>query len=160
MIIIEINLKLDDKLPEFSCKNQDETEISIKDLEGKWTVLYFYPKDNTPGCTLEAIEFSQKKEEFEKLGVEIIGVSKDNIKSHQKFIENQELKINLLSDTEQNLINTFGVLKEKSMFGKKYMGIVRSTFIINPKLEIKHIWLDVKVKGHVEEVLNKVKELV
>ena len=122
-------------------------------------VLYFYPKDNTPGCTTEAKDFSTKIKEFNKLKTEIIGISKDSIKTHKNFIKKQDLKILLASDEEGKTLEKFGVWVEKNMYGRKYMGIQRSTFLIDEKLKIIFIWEKVKVKGHVDEVLEKIREL-
>ena len=126
---------------------------------GKKHILYFYPKDNTPGCTTEAKDFSTKIKEFNKLKTEIIGISKDSIKTHKNFIKKQDLKILLASDEEGKILEKFGVWVEKNMYGRKYMGIQRSTFLIDEKLKIIFIWEKVKVKGHVDEVLEKIREL-
>lgn len=152
-------LKEGDKVPEFFVKSSVEEEITDKNLEGKWSVIYFYPKDNTPGCSLEAVDFSCYKEKFEEIGALVYGVSKDSIKSHKNFIEKKELKIELLSDEEINMIEKFGAWQLKKNYGKEYMGIVRSTFIVSPDLKIAASWENVKVKGHVESVYNKLKEL-
>ena len=152
-------LKEGDKVPEFFVKSSAEEEITDKNLEGKWSVVYFYPKDNTPGCSLEAVDFSCYKEKFEEIGALVYGVSKDSIKSHKNFIEKKELKIELLSDEELSMIEKFGAWQLKKNYGKEYMGIVRSTFIVSPDLKIAASWENVKVKGHVEAVYNKLKEL-
>lgn len=121
-------------------------------------VVFFYPKDNTPGCTTEAKGFTEAKPEFDKLGFDLIGVSKDSLKKHENFIAKQELNVTLASDTEGVACEAYGVWVEKAMYGKKYMGIERSTFLISPKGEILDLWRKVKVKGHVEAVLNRAKE--
>ena len=130
-----------------------EKEFSLDDFKGKKLVLYFYPKDNTSGCTQEALDFQSNYKDLSKKA-SIIGVSPDSIKSHIKFREKQGLSFILLSDVEHNLAQKFNVWVEKSMYGRKYMGIERSTFIIDENGEIEHSWRKVKVKGHVEEVLE------
>ena len=147
------------KLPTFSFSLSNDKIIKTKDLLGKKHILYFYPKDNTPGCTTEAKDFSAKIKEFNKLKTEIIGISKDSIKTHKNFIKKQDLKILLASDEEGKTLEKFGVWVEKNMYGRKYMGIQRSTFLIDEKLKIIFIWEKVKVKGHVDEVLEKIREL-
>lgn len=134
-----------------------EGEVSLSDYSGQKIVLFFYPKDNTSGCTQEAKDFRDKLKQFKKLNAVIIGVSRDSIKSHQKFIDNHELNFNLISDPDETLCNAFDVMKEKSMYGRKYMGIERSTFIIDEKGKISTEWRKVKVPGHVEEVFNSLK---
>lgn len=133
--------------------NGEEKEYSLNDFRGKRLVLYFYPKDNTSGCTQEACDFRDNINRITSKAV-VVGVSPDNIKSHKKFKENQELNFILLSDSEHKLAEAFGVWKEKSMYGRKYMGIERSTFVISPEGSIEKEWRKVKVKGHVDEVLE------
>ncbi len=133
-----------------------EKEYKLSDFSGKKFVLYFYPKDNTQGCTQEACDFRDNLNRISKYAL-IIGISPDSIKSHIKFIEKQNLNFLLLSDPEHKLAEKFNVWVEKSMYGRKYMGIERSTFIINEKGEIEHEWRKVKVKGHVDEVINYLK---
>lgn len=133
-----------------------EKEYKLSDFSGKKFVLYFYPKDNTQGCTQEACDFRDNMNKILKFAP-VIGVSPDSIKSHIKFIEKQNLNFLLLSDVEHKLAQKFNVWVEKSMYGRKYMGIERSTFIINEKGEIEHEWRKVKVKGHVDEVINYLK---
>ena len=152
-------LQVGEKVEDFCLPNQDEVEICLRDLLGKWIVLYFYPKDNTPGCTTEAIDFTTHIKEFEELGSIVIGVSADSPKKHRNFIEKKNLGITLLSDEEHKVLEQFGVWQLKKNYGREYMGIVRSTFIIDPKGVIRAVWEKVKVKGHVEEVLAKLKEL-
>ena len=151
--------KIGNKLPAISLSLSNEKTIKTKDLLGKKHILYFYPKDNTPGCTTEAKDFSAKIEEFNKLKTKVIGISKDSIKTHKNFIKKQDLKILLASDEEGKTLEKFGVWVEKNMYGRKYMGIQRSTFLIDEKLKIIFVWEKVKVKGHVDEVLEKIKEL-
>jgi peroxiredoxin Q/BCP len=152
-------LEVGNKAPDFCLPNQDSEEICIRDFQGSWVVLYFYPKDNTPGCTTEALDFTALKSEFEKLGATIFGVSPDSIKRHCNFIAKKELKIALLSDEDKEAAKAYGVWQLKKLYGKEYMGIVRSTFLINPDGEIAQIWSKVKVKGHAQEVLEKLQEL-
>ena len=149
-------LKIGDKIPKFSLNLSDDTVINSRNLIGKTYVIYFYPKDNTPGCTNEAKDFSCLFKDFEKLNVEIIGVSKDSIKTHQNFIEKHKLKIKLGSDLEGKVIEKFGVWVEKKMYGRIYMGIERSSFLISDKGRIENIWRKVKVKGHAKEVYERI----
>lgn len=134
--------------------NQNGEKASLRDLLGKPVVLYFYPKDDTPGCTKEACEFRDHNEELEKLGVQVVGVSADSVKSHAQFTEKYQLSFPLWSDPEKKLIQAFGVLVEKSMFGKKYMGIARSTFILDENGKIIQVWSKVDPKEHAQEVLE------
>lgn len=133
-------------------------EDFAKENEGKNLVIYFYPKDNTKGCTTEAIEFSENKKEFEKLNTKIYGISKDSQKSHDKFIKDHNLEIDLLTDEELELIKAFDVWKKKKMYGKEYMGVERSTFIFNKEGVLVKEYRKVKVKDHVKNVLEFVKE--
>ncbi len=146
-----------EKAPDFTLPDKDGKNISLKDFKGKWVILYFYPKDNTSGCTREAVEFSEKLKDFKDLNAEIIGVSKDSEKSHQKFYEKHNLKITLLSDVDHKIHELYGAWGKKKLYGKEYMGTIRSTFLIDPDGFIRKEWKKVKVKGHVEEVLNTLK---
>ncbi|MDX1808451.1 MAG: thioredoxin-dependent thiol peroxidase [Sulfurospirillaceae bacterium] len=148
-------LEIGKNAPEFCLPNQDDVEICMRDLKGKWIVLYFYPKDNTPGCTTEACEFTQMMPDFDKIDAVIIGISPDSPKSHRNFIQKKDLQITLLSDVEKEVSNLYGVWQLKKLYGKEYMGIVRSTFLIDPSGKIAAFWDKVKVKGHVNEVLEK-----
>ncbi len=152
-------LKVDQIAPVFSTPSDEGTNISLADLKGKNVVLYFYPKDDTPGCTIEAQDFTSRIEEFEKLDCVVLGVSKDGTESHCKFIKKYGIAFNLLSDNDGELCEIYGVIKEKSMFGKKYLGIDRSTFLINKAGKIAKIWRSVSVKGHVDEVLAALRAL-
>jgi len=152
-------LKIGDSAPEFCLPNQDSEEICLRDFAGSWVVLYFYPKDSTPGCTTEALDFTALKSEFEKEGATIFGVSPDPVKRHQNFITKKELTITLLSDEEKEVAKMYGVWQLKKLYGREYMGIVRSTFLIDPDGKIAYIWSKVKVKGHAQEVLEKLREL-
>ncbi len=152
-------LEVESKAPEFCAPNQDETEICLRDLSGKWIVLYFYPKDNTPGCTTEACEFTEALPDFEDLDAVILGVSPDSPKKHRNFIEKKDLKITLLADEDKTLCEAYGVWQLKKNYGREYMGVVRSTFIISPDGNIAAKWEKVRVKGHVEAVKETLKEL-
>ena len=143
--------------PEFSAPSTSGETRSLKDYAGKKLVLFFYPRDNTSGCTKEAVGFTEMLAQFEAAGATVVGVSKDSMKSHDKFVEKQGLKVELLSDEESTLCEDFGVWKEKSMYGKTYMGIERSTFVIDEAGKITHVWRKVKVPGHVEAVLDAIK---
>jgi len=145
--------------PEFCLKNQDDIEICLRDLKGKWIVLYFYPRDNTPGCTTEACEFTEVAPDFSSLNAIILGVSADTTKKHRNFIEKHNLGITLLSDESTQMMQEYGVWQLKKNYGKEYMGIVRSTFIINPDGVIVSKWEKVRVKAHVEAVKEKLQEL-
>lgn len=145
--------------PEFCLSNQDDVEICLRDLRGKWIVLYFYPKDSTPGCTTEACEFSEAMEEYDDMGAIILGVSADSTKSHRNFIEKKDLGITLLSDPTTQMMQNYGVWALKKNYGKEYMGIVRSTYIINSKGIIRASWTNVKVKDHVAKVKEELAKL-
>jgi len=152
-------LKVGDKAPSFKLKNQDGKVISLADLKGKPIVLYFYPKDDTPGCTKEACNFRDEFPKFGKMKAEIIGVSIDSVESHKKFADKYKLPFNLLSDEKKEVVEKYGVWKEKNMYGKKYMGIVRTTFIIDTEGKINKIFPKVKVEEHNKEVMEALKEL-
>lgn len=152
-------IKIGDTAPEFNLFNQNGEEVKMSDLKGSWIVLYFYPKDNTAGCTQEALDFSEYKDRFAEMGVQIYGMSKDSVKSYKSFAEKKNLTINLLSDENIDTIKNYCVWGTKKLYGKEYEGVIRTTYIINDKQEIVYIWKNVKVKNHVEEVLNKLKEL-
>lgn len=151
-------LKLKQKAPAFSASTTDGETLSLKDLKGLWVVLYFYPKDNTPGCTIEAQEFTKLLPKFEELGATVIGVSKDSCASHQKFIKAKKLKINLLSDPESEVQKAYSAWGKKSFMGRTFMGTIRSTYLIDPKGKIAAAWPEVSAKGHAEEVLGKLVE--
>jgi len=152
-------LKAGSKAPAFSLANQDDRKINLKDYSGQWVVLYFYPKDNTAGCSIEAEEFTKARKDFENLGAVILGVSADTTKTHRNFIEKKGLKINLLSDVEKNMLKKYDIWKLKKMAGKEYMGIVRTTYLINSMGKIVEVWDKVKTKGHAKEVLDRLMEL-
>ena len=155
----ELKLKTGQQAPDFTLQDRSENPVSLKDFKGKWVVLYFYPKDNTPGCTVEAIAFTKENPSFKKMDAEILGVSPDSCKSHQKFISGQKLKITLLSDPDKKMLEKYGVWQLKKFMGREYMGVVRTTLLIDPKGKIAHIWPGVTVNGHAEDVKAKLKEL-
>lgn len=148
-----------DKAPSFTLESDGGKKVSLKDFAGKPIVLYFYPKDDTPGCTKEAIGFSAAAAAFRKAGAAVIGVSKDSVASHDKFKKKHALSLVLASDPDGEVIESYGSWVEKSMYGRKYMGIDRSTFLIDSKSRLAKIWRKVKVPGHVEEVLALTKSL-
>ncbi len=148
-----------DPVPDVTLEAMDGTKISPADFKGNKLVLYFYPKDDTSGCTREAQDFSALAPEFEKAGVWILGVSKDAAKSHAKFTEKYGLKVPLASDTDGSVCEAFGTWVEKSMYGRKYMGIDRATFLVDRDGVVKRVWRKVKVPGHAEEVLKAAQEL-
>ena len=148
-------LEAGDKAPDFTAETDGGGTVKLKDYRGKKVVLYFYPKDNTPGCTTEACDFRDASAAFAGKDTVVLGVSPDSVKSHDKFKEKFELGFPLLSDPEHAIAEAYGVWQEKSMYGRKYMGIVRSTFLIDEKGKIAEVWSKVKVKGHVEDVLGK-----
>jgi len=147
------------KAPDFVAINQDETKVKLSDYKGQWVVLFFYPKDNTSGCTLEAQDFTRQLKAFEKLNAQVMGVSPDSPKSHCKFIESKKLKVTLISDGDHKVLEKYGVWQLKKNYGREYHGVVRTTFLIDPQGKIAHIWEKVKVKGHVDDVMDRLKEL-
>jgi peroxiredoxin Q/BCP len=150
-------LKPGDPAPDFDLPTAGGGRVSLKGLKGKQVVVYFYPKDDTSGCTLEALNFTEKAAEFAAAGAVIIGISKDSVSSHDKFAAKYGLRLQLASDPDAKAIARYGVWVEKSMYGRKYMGIERATFLLGRDGRIKQIWRKVKVKGHADEVLAKVK---
>ena len=145
------------KAPDFKLKDQNEKEISLSDYKGKNVILYFYPKDNTSGCTAEACSFRDDFPKFKKVETVILGVSPDSVESHKKFAKKYNLNFSLLADEDKEVIKKYDVWKEKSMYGRKYMGVERSTFIIDSDGKIKKIFRKVKVQGHNEEVMEVLK---
>ena len=150
-------LAIGDRAPELGIPDQDGKQVTLKDLKGKQVVLYFYPKDDTPGCTQESCDFRDSLAPIKKAGAVILGVSLDSQASHQKFIKKYTLPFPLLSDADKTVAQAYGVYKEKSMYGKKYWGIERSTFVIDQDGLLKRIFRKVKVDGHVNEVLAALK---
>ena len=150
--MLEVSLKTGDKAPDFKLPNKEGQELSLDSFQGKWIILYFYPKDNTSGCTKEAVEFSEMLEELKAQNAVVIGVSPDSVKSHQKFADKHDLKVELLSDPQHESMEKFGVWGLKKMCGRESMGVIRSTYIINPEGYIAAHWNKVKVKGHAQQV--------
>ena len=148
-----------DKAPSFTMATETGETVKLSGLTGKPVVLYFYPKDDTSGCTLEAKDFTRLAAEFRKAGAEVIGVSPDSVESHQKFSRKHDLAVRLAADPDKAVVNAYGVWVEKSMYGRKYMGVERSTFLIGKDGRIARSWRKVKVPGHAEEVLAAVKAL-
>lgn len=153
--MIEIN----SVVPNFSLIGSDKEEHSLSEYKGKKIILYFYPRDNTPGCSTEACDFRDNNAAIEEMNAVVIGVSRDSLKSHDKFIEKFNLPFLLLSDEDETLCNLFGVIKEKNMYGKKVMGIERSTFIINEEGVLVKEYRKVKVKGHIDTILEDLKNI-
>ncbi|MBS3060342.1 MAG: thioredoxin-dependent thiol peroxidase [DPANN group archaeon] len=151
--------KVGGKAPEFTLKNQDHKPAFLKDFAGKWLVLYFYPKDNTSGCTAEAIDFTNELTKINSIGANVLGVSPDSEDSHCKFRDRHSLKVTLLSDPDKTVLEKYGVWQEKSMYGRKYMGVVRTTFLIDPQGKVAHVWEKVKVPGHVQDVIDTLAKL-
>jgi peroxiredoxin Q/BCP len=154
-----MTLAAGDKTPSFKIKTDEGKTVSASGLKGSPYVLYFYPKDDTSGCTKEAIGFSESLKAFGKLGIAVIGVSKDSLESHAKFRKKHRLKIDLGSDPETEMAQAWGVWGEKTLYGRKYMGMERATFLVNAKGVIARAWHKVKVPGHVEAVLEAAKSL-
>jgi len=154
-----MTLDVGDKAPDFSLPTDGGGTLSLKDLKGKTVVLYFYPKDMTPGCTTEAQDFRDLAKQFEKAGAVIVGASKDSVKRHDNFKAKHDLNFQLVSDEEGTLCEAYGVWQLKKFMGREFMGIVRATFIIDGKGKIAKVWPKVKVKGHAQEVLEAVQAL-
>jgi len=153
-----MTLSIGDKAPDFSMPSDGGGTVSLSDFKGRYLVLYFYPKDDTPGCTKEAIGFTESKGEFDTLSASILGISKDTPAKHDKFIAKYDLKVGLGSDESGEMIESYGVWVEKNMYGKKYMGIERATYLISPNGSILEIWRKVRVKDHVAAVLTAVQK--
>ena len=154
-----MKLKEKIKAPNFKLPSTDNTVFELNKVKKKNVILYFYPKDDTPGCTIESKDFSKLNNLITKKNTIILGISKDSIQSHLKFIKKYKLKFNLLSDEKLSLIKKYGVWGKKSFLGKKYMGIIRTTFLINSKGKIHRIWSNVRVKDHAKEVLEELKKI-
>lgn len=149
-----LKIETGQKAPEFELPDQDGNTVTLSDNLGKWVILYFYPKDMTSGCTVEAVDFTAGKEKFQSAGAIILGVSPDSVERHQRFCQKKDLHITLLSDSEKEVLESYGVWQKKKMAGREYMGVVRSTLIIDPGGVIRHIWEKVRVKKHVETVFD------
>jgi len=152
-------LSSNEAFPDFRLPDQDGVLRSLADYAGKWLILYFYPKDNTSACTLEAQTFSSMLPEFAAAGAAVVGASPDSVKSHAGFQAKREIAVTLLSDPDHALLEASGVWQKKKLYGKEHMGVVRSTFLIDPQGLVQEVWTKVKVPGHVEAVLEKLKEL-
>jgi peroxiredoxin Q/BCP len=153
-------MNIHDKAPEFTLPDQNGEDVSLKQFRGKYVVLYFYPRADTPGCTIEACEFRDSYKKIEKTGAVILGISPDTPKAQKKFEEKFDLPFTLLGDADKRVANAYGVVREKNMYGKKVMGVARVTFIIGPDGKIVHIFDKVKPEGHAEEVLNTLKQVM
>jgi peroxiredoxin Q/BCP len=152
------SLTLGTLAPDFTLPVDEATPFTLSKQRGKWVVLYFYPKDDTPGCTVEAKDFRDLYPEFQKFNAEVCGISRDSLASHKKFICKYELTFPLLADEQGTVCNDYGTWVEKSMYGKKYFGIQRDTFLISPEGKIQRIWHKVKVEGHAAEVLAEIQK--
>ena len=153
-------IKENTKAPIFSAKSTNKSEYSLKDSIGKYVVIYFYPKDDTPGCTIETNDFNKLLSKFNKLNCDVFGISKDSIKSHKKFKEKYKIKFDLLSDEEIKVIKKYKVWGKKKFMGREFMGIIRSTYLIDKKGKILKVWDNVKVKDHAKEVLETLQNIV
>jgi thioredoxin-dependent peroxiredoxin len=151
-------MELNDKAPDFTSLDQDGEKIALKDFKGKWVVLYFYPRADTPGCTIEACSFRDSFKRVEKIGAVVLGVSPDTPKDQKKFVDKFDLPFTLVADADKTICKAYGVVQEKNMYGKKVMGVARTTFIIGPDGKVKHIFSKVKPEGHAEQVLEWLKE--
>ncbi len=152
-------LTIGKKAPAFTLPDQNEKPVKLSSLAGKWVVLYFYPKDDTPGCTVEACDFTSGLADFEELDAVVLGCSRDSAESHRKFIAKYKLKITLLSDPEHEVMEKYGAWGEKVLYGKKSVGVIRSTTIIDPEGKVAHVWARVSTKGHADSVKKKLAEL-
>lgn len=148
------------KAVDFELENHKGEKVKLSDFKGKWIVLYFYPKDNTKGCTTEALDFSLLKPEFDKLNCQIIGISKDSINSHKKFIEKYNLNITLLSDPELKVLKQYNAWGIKKQYGREYEGTIRTTYLIDPEFNVVKVWKNVRVKDHAKKVLETLKDLI
>ena len=148
-----------EKAPGFTLPDQNGNDVSLSDFKGKNVVVYFYPKDSTPGCTTEAMDFTRLKPEFDKADTVIIGMSRDSVKRHRNFVDKNELRVILASDEDGKVIESYGAWGEKKMYGKTMMGIIRSTFLIDSEGVVRKVWPKVKVKGHAEDVLEAARAL-
>jgi peroxiredoxin Q/BCP len=148
-----------DNAPRFCLNDEQGKKVCSGDLLGKWSIVYFYPKDNTPGCTTEAVDFTCAVEDFVNEDARVVGISPDSEQSHLKFIGKHDLKVTLLSDPEHIVLEQYGVWKEKKMYGRSFLGVERATFLMDPEGTVKKVWRKVKVKGHVDEVLSTLKDM-
>lgn len=159
MVEPAVVLKVGDGAPDFCLPDKDRRTVCLHDYPGTWVVLYFYPRDNTSGCTREALAFTQAVEEFAQRDAVVIGVSADSVESHAKFVEKHQLTVTLLSDATHKVLEQYGVWQRKRLYGKEFWGTVRSTFLISPEGRIAEIWRTVKVEGHADAVKGRLTEL-
>ena len=155
MAMIEVG----DTAPDFTLPTSGDGEVTLSRLRGKTVIVYFYPKDDTPGCTQEAIDFSRHRPAFDAIGAKIIGISKDSVAKHDKFVDKHDLRVTLAADVDGAICEAYGVWVEKKLYGRAYMGIDRSTFLIDKTGTVQQIWRKVRVRGHAEEVLAAAKAL-
>ena len=155
-----MTLKINSKAPAFTSPSTSKNNYSLKDSIGKYVVLYFYPKDDTPGCTIETNEFNKLLPKFKKLQCEVYGISKDGLKSHYKFRDKYKIKFDLISDEELKVLKKYKVWKKKKFMGREFMGIVRTTYLLDKKGQILKVWNNVKAKDHAEEVLETLKNII
>ncbi len=148
-----------DPAPDIARPAWPEGELKLADLRGRWVVLYFYPKDNTPGCTNEARDFRDASADFEALDCAILGASRDSVASHKRFAEKHDLNFPLISDEDEALCRAFDVIRPKKLYGREFMGVERATFLIDPEGVVRHVWRKVRVKGHVADVLETLRRL-
>lgn len=153
-----VELNVGDAAPGFCLPDHEGGRVCLKDLKGSWVVLYFYPKDGTRGCTLEALEFTAAEEEFRALGAVVVGVSPDGPVSHARFKEKNGLTVTLLSDEKSEALTKYGAWRMKKMYGREFMGVARSSYLIDPEGRVAHIWPNVKAAGHADEALAKLRE--
>lgn len=152
-------IEIGDEAPQFCLPGMDDQDICLKDFLGKWLVIYFYPKDNTSGCTREAVDFTTALPALKDLGAEVLGISRDSPASHRKFMEKHGLGIKLASDPDHKVTESYGAWALKKMYGKEGFGVVRSTYLIDPQGKVAHIWRKVSVKGHAEAVAKRLGEV-
>ena len=153
-------VEIGDAAPQFCLPGAEGQDLCLKDFEGKWLVLYFYPRDNTSGCTREAVDFTAALPQLNDLGAEVLGISRDSPASHKKFAEKHSLGVKLASDADHKVTEAYGAWALKKMYGKESYGVVRSTFLINPQGKLAYIWRKVSVKGHAEAVVKKLGEMM
>jgi len=154
-----MTITLEKPAPQFTLPDQDGKKVSLKDLKGKWVVLYFYPKDDTPGCTVEGREFTVQHQEFKRRGAVVYGVSGDSAESHCRFQAKHKLSIPLLTDADKKIMTAYDAFRQKLLYGKSFLGIVRSTVLVDPQGKVAWHWKSVKAKGHAEQVLKKLDEV-
>jgi peroxiredoxin Q/BCP len=152
-------IEIGKKAKDFKLKDEQGDEVRLEDMRGKWVVVYFYPKDNTPGCTTEALQFTERINDLRKMNAEVVGISPDSCQSHQKFMVKHDLKVKLLADPDHKVLEAYGAWGDKKMYGKSFLGVNRSTVLIDPQGRIAHHWPKVRAKGHADQVAAKLAEL-